>query len=124
VHLSPGAHLPALDHCGLVLLESAVFIRVPAEGYPGATYQPLSDTPVPRRSRSVTSLDDGWIAFEAWDGSDWEIYLWDGVDIIPISDNDFLDREPSLSGNRVAWMARPDGPGTHDQIFYAKLPDR
>lgn len=70
------------------------------------------------------SLDDGWIAFEAWDGHDWEIYIWDGVDIIQVTDNDFLDREPSLSGNRVAWMARPDGPASHDQIFYAKLPGR
>jgi hypothetical protein len=46
------------------------------------------------------------------------------VDIIPITDNDHLDYEPSLSGNLVAWMARPDGPGTHDQIFYTKLPGR
>lgn len=72
---------------------------------------------------SNPSLDDGWIAFEGWDG-DWEIHLWDGVNIIPITDNDYPDYQPTLSGNRLAWAARPDGEGGHFQIFYTKLPDR
>lgn len=70
------------------------------------------------------SLDDGWIAFEGWDGSDWEIHLWDGVNIIPITDNDYLDSDPTLSGNLLAWVARPGGSGSQPQIFYTKLPER
>jgi hypothetical protein len=70
------------------------------------------------------SLDDGWIAYEAWDGHDWEIHLWDGVNVIPITDNDYEDYDPTLSGNLLAWNGRPDGPGGVYQIFYTKLPGR
>jgi len=73
---------------------------------------------------SAPSLDDGAIAFEAWDGHDWEIYFWDGMSIEQITDNDFGDYDPSLSGNLLAWSGRPSGPGGLYQIFYTRLPER
>jgi hypothetical protein len=62
-------------------------------------------------------LYNGTIAYEAWDGPDWEIRFWDGAQIIEITDNDYNDTQPSLSGDRLAWVGRPDA---LDQIFYAK----
>lgn len=70
------------------------------------------------------TLDDGWVAFEAWDGHDWEIHLWDGSNVLQVTDNDFEDYDPSLSGDRLAWNGRPSGPGGTYQIFFAKLPGR
>lgn len=68
------------------------------------------------------SLDAGWIAYEVWDGHDWEIRLWDGANVVDITDNEFDDTDPSLSGDRLAWNGRPTGSGGPYQIFYAKLP--
>ena len=73
---------------------------------------------------SDPSLDDGAIAFEVWDGHDWEIYFWDGMSIEQITDNDFGDFDPSLSGNLLAWAGRPSGPVGLYQIFYTRLPER
>jgi len=83
----------------------------------GVTVQEIGDGYDP-------SLDDGWIAFEGWDGHDWEVYLWDGISIEQITDNDFDDFDPSLSGNRLAWAGRPTGPAGLYQIFYTALPER
>lgn len=70
------------------------------------------------------SLDGGRVAFEAWDGHDWEIHLWNGTSIEQITDNEFEDYDPSLSGDRLAWVGRPSGPGGLHQVFYAHLPQR
>ena len=70
------------------------------------------------------SLDDGWIAFEKRDGLYSEIFLWDGVNMLQITDNDYPDYDPSLSGDRLAWSARPLGEGGPYQIFYTRLPER
>lgn len=66
------------------------------------------------------SLYDGTIAYEAWDGHDWEIRFWDGSSILEITDNDVNDTQPTLCGGLVAWVGRPAG--GMDQIFYARLP--
>lgn len=68
------------------------------------------------------SLDDGWIAYEVHEGGNWEIRLWDGVNTIDITDNDFNDTDPSLSGDRLVWTGRPEGSGGAYQIFFARLP--
>ena len=70
------------------------------------------------------SLDAGWVAYEVYDGHDWEIRLWDGTNTIAITDNDFDDVDPSLSGDRLAWSGRPTGAAGAYQIFFAKLPER
>ncbi len=61
------------------------------------------------------SLYDGTIAYEAWDGQDWEIRYWDGTTVHDITDNDYNDTQASLYGSIIAWVGRP--PGSADQIF-------
>jgi hypothetical protein len=65
------------------------------------------------------SLYDGTIAFEVWDGHDWEIRYWDGSEILEITDNDYNDTQATLYDDRIAWVGRP--PGSADQIFFARL---
>lgn len=62
------------------------------------------------------SLFDGAIAYEVWDGHDWEIHYWNGASIVEITDNEYDDTQPSLCRNTIAWVGRPEG---LDQIFYA-----
>ena len=64
------------------------------------------------------SLYDGTIAFEYWDGHDWEIRYWDGMTIHEITDNDYVDMQPSLHGPFIAWVGRP---GNTDQILYVDV---
>ncbi len=65
------------------------------------------------------SLYAGTIAFEVWDGHDWEIHFWDGMTIHEITDNEINDTEVSLHGSMIAWMGRPSG-GV-GQIYYASV---
>jgi len=65
------------------------------------------------------SLYEGTIAFEVWDGHDWEINYWDGSEILEITDNDYNDTQVTLYADRIAWVGRP--PGSTDQIFFARL---
>ncbi|MCP4573799.1 MAG: hypothetical protein GY838_15680 [bacterium] len=65
------------------------------------------------------SLYDGAIAYEVWDGHDWEIRYWDGTAIHEITDNDFNDTQASLDGSKIAWVGRPAGGG--DQIFWVSV---
>jgi hypothetical protein len=65
------------------------------------------------------SLYDGAIAYEAWDGHDWEIRYWDGTTVHEITDNDYPDTDASLYGSIIAWVGRPPGGG--DQIFYVDV---
>ena len=65
------------------------------------------------------SLHEGKIAFERWDGHDWEMEYWNGSEVLPVTDNDFNDTQPSLHGNLIAWVGRPE---SLDQIFYTAVP--
>ena len=65
------------------------------------------------------SLYNGTIAYEVWDGHDWEICYWDGTTVHDITDNDYLDMQVSLYGTIIAWVGRP--PGSTDQIFYVDV---
>jgi hypothetical protein len=49
------------------------------------------------------SLDHGEIAFAAWDGSDYEIFYWDGSMIMQITDNEYNDYEAQLSNGEISW---------------------
>jgi hypothetical protein len=64
-------------------------------------------------------LYEGTIAYEAWDGYDWEIRYWDGATIHDITDNTYNDTQASMYGSIIAWVGRP--PGSFDQIFYVDL---
>jgi hypothetical protein len=65
------------------------------------------------------SLYEGTIAYEVWDGHDWEIRYWDGVTVHDITDNDYNDTQASLYGSIIAWVGRP--PGSLDDIFYVDV---
>lgn len=55
------------------------------------------------------SLYDGAVAFEIFDGHDWEIHYWDGAQVIEVTDNDYDDVDASLDGSYLAWSGRPEG---------------
>ena len=65
------------------------------------------------------SLYNGTIAYEEWDGHDWEIHYWDGTTVHKITDNDYGDTEATLYGSIIAWVGRP--PGGDYQIFYVSV---
>ena len=65
------------------------------------------------------SLYAGTVAFEVWDGHDWEIRYWDGTTVHEITDNDYNDTDASLSGTKIAWTGRPSG--SSDQIFWVSV---
>ena len=67
----------------------------------------------------TTCLYEGTVAYEVWDGHDWEIRYWDGSAIHDITENDFDDMGPSLYGTIIAWTGRLQGIGDH--IFYVDL---
>ncbi len=61
--------------------------------------------------------DDGRIVWFAWDGTDWEIYSYEGGTIYQITDNDYDDRAPDIAaGQPIAWhgeseLGDPNEPG-------------
>jgi hypothetical protein len=67
------------------------------------------------------SLSGEAIAYESWDGHDWEIRYWDGTTIHDVTDNDFDDSEATLNGSLLAWVGRPTGSGGLYQVFYTNL---
>ena len=65
------------------------------------------------------SLYNGAIAYEVWDGLDWEIHYWDGTAVHEITDNDINYTQASLHGSMIAWEGRPSGGIGH--IYYVSL---
>lgn len=49
------------------------------------------------------TVQGDYIAWQAWDGSDWEIMLYDGETTIALSDNDAPDIAPSIHDGYVMW---------------------
>lgn len=60
---------------------------------------------------SGVEMDGARVVFVASDGSDDEIYLYDGTSVVPVTDNPFDDAEPQVAGTVVAWTGFPDSPG-------------
>ena len=77
--------------------------------YDGQTTRQLSDTPEGGRHPAV---DGSNVVWEGWDGSDYEIFLWDGTSTTQITNNHFATgdlRVPSdiwadISGSNVVWQ--------------------
>lgn len=44
------------------------------------------------------------VVWVGYDGNDNEIYSWDGNSVTQITDNDYNDAHPQLSGKNVVWM--------------------
>jgi hypothetical protein len=60
--------------------------------------------------------DNGYIVWEGYDGSDWEIFLYDGTNITQLTDNSYDDNEPKINNNGyVVWSGQPTG--TDTEIF-------
>ena len=47
--------------------------------------------------------------WQCTDGHDDNIFFWDGNTVTQITDNDYADRSPKISGNSVVWMGFHDG---------------
>jgi len=62
------------------------------------------------------SLYEGNIAWTSHDGNDNEIYYWNGLDILQITDNEYEDRLPSLYDGHIAWHA--GAVGDEYEIFF------
>ena len=48
-------------------------------------------------------IDNGAIAYSAWDGHDYEIFLLEDNEIIQVSDNETDDYEAQLSEGKISW---------------------
>ena len=81
--------------------------------YPTFTYESEYDNKAP-------SLYEGTIAWQSWDGHDWEIFYWDGTSVMQVTDNDVDDTAPSLYNGSIAWQSRN---GADYEIFYAVRDD-
>ena len=44
-----------------------------------------------------------------YDGNDWEIFVFDGNQTTQLTDNDYPDDWPKVSGAHVVWEGMPDG---------------
>jgi hypothetical protein len=65
------------------------------------------------------SLYSGTIAYQGFDGNDWGIYYWNGLEVIQVTDNNYHDQLPSLYDGKIAWRADLNNSGTDDsEIMY------
>ncbi|PQP33281.1 hypothetical protein C6A36_00015 [Desulfobacteraceae bacterium SEEP-SAG10] len=63
------------------------------------------------------SLHNGQIAYAAWDGNDYEIFYWNGTEIIQITDNLTNDYEAQLWNGTISYTGYKDESAPSD-IFY------
>jgi hypothetical protein len=61
------------------------------------------------------SLYNGKIAWAGWDGTDNEIYYWDGATTRQITNNSVADSEPKLFNGTIAWVQIN---GANYEIYY------
>ena len=54
--------------------------------------------------------DNGYVVWEGWDGTDYEIYLYNGSAIINISNNTYDDYNPQINNNGYVTWEGSDGP--------------
>ena len=85
----------------------------------GSSTQTIAENVITRAGVSPwISLYDGQIAWAQFDEMNdheleynlWEIYFWNGSEIIQLTDNEAADRYPSLCNGKIAWvlLSRPD----------------
>lgn len=55
------------------------------------------------------------VVWYGYDGNDNEIYSWDGKTVIQVTDNDYDDEHPQISGNTIVW---PGSDGNDDEIYF------
>jgi hypothetical protein len=59
-------------------------------------------------------LHNGQVTWYAWDGHDYEVFLYDGVQTIQITNNNYNDQYPQIYNGQVTWLGY-DG---HDYEIY------
>ena len=64
---------------------------------------------------SNPEIQDGQVTWFAWDGNDYEIFLYDGIKTTQLTDNYYNDQYPQIYNGQVTWLGY-DG---HDyEIFF------
>jgi len=66
-------------------------------------------------SNGNPQLSDSHVVWEGHDGTDWEIFLYDGSIVSQLTNNSYRDKWPVVSGSHVAWRGND---GTDYEIFY------
>ncbi|MCB9811891.1 hypothetical protein H6783_03180 [Candidatus Nomurabacteria bacterium] len=59
---------------------------------------------LPSQNSMEPSVDDGLVAWQEWDGHDWEIVLFDGSSTTALTNNEAQDLSPSVSNGFVLWQ--------------------
>lgn len=63
------------------------------------------------------SADGSYVAWQYWDGEDWEIVLFDGSSTTQITDNEMSDVSPSIHDGYVLWTSKNNS-GEHVAKVY------
>jgi len=61
-------------------------------------------------------IHNGLITWSGWDGSDWEIFFWDGRSISQITDNSYDDYGPEIHNGQITWSGDKDR--SNHEIFF------
>jgi cysteine-rich repeat protein len=77
---------------------------------------PIAPRPGPNESQ--ISMQGGRVVWADSDGNDLEIWLYDGVSIQQLTDNDYDDRDPRVYGQHVVWTGFPDDPAKGEIFHY------
>jgi cysteine-rich repeat protein len=67
-----------------------------------------SPTEIVPGGASAIEMDGARVVWVASDGNDDEIFAYDGVSTVPLSDNDYDDAAPDVFGGSAAWVGYPD----------------
>jgi len=65
------------------------------------------------QSCAVSGVNVDW---DGWDGHDTEIFLYDGIKVTQLTDNEYGDYRPQISGSNVVWSGG-DGDDHDYEIF-------
>ena len=69
----------------------------------------------------INYIDGNTAVYGKYDGNDWEIYYFDGVSEIQITNNSYDDNMPSISNGYIAWRADTAHDDKTDIFLY--IPD-
>lgn len=70
-----------------------------------------------QRNHMQPALWDEYIVWQEWDGTDWEIVLFDGDEYQVLTTNEYADIAPTISDGFVLWTAT-DGSGESTAMVY------
>jgi hypothetical protein len=65
----------------------------------------LTDNDYDDTSPRISGTNAAW---QGYDGTDWEIFIYDGNNVTQLTDNNYDDYEPDISGTNVTWYADPN----------------